>query len=134
MPQATLDKLNEEIALKSIVNHALNVFPKSFINHSNELIIDPRNHISFRLEDVTTVLEFKCKVFAWVSRPIAKSLNKYWSPRVLDGVNRLLQTNFSKDDMWWIYDRLGNNINRNLAIKFVESNYDMDVLGPREDI
>lgn len=134
MTQTTLDKLNEEIALKSIINHALNVFPKSFINHSNELIIDPRNHISFRLEDVTTVLEFKCKVFAWVSRPIAKSLNKYWSPRVLDGVNRLLQTNFSKDDMWWIYDRLGNDINRNLAIKFVESNYDMDVLGPREDI
>lgn len=134
MTQATLDKLNQEIALKSIISHALNIFPNSFINHSNELIIDPRNHISFRLEDVTTVVEFKCKVFAWVSRPIAKSLNKYWAPRILDGVNRLLQTSFTKDDMWWIYDRLGNDINRKLAIKFVESNYDMDVLGPREDI
>lgn len=123
-----LSTLNEEIALKSIINHALQVFPKSFINNSNEIILEPRNNVYFRLEDVNTELDFKCKLFAWVSRPIAKGLNKYWSPKVLDSFNRLLNTNFTKDDMYKIYDRLGNDINRRLAVRFIESNYDMSLL------
>lgn len=123
-----LNALNEEIAIKSIVNHALQVFPKSFINHSNEIILEPRNNVYFRLEDVDTELDFKCKMFAWVSRPIAKGLNKYWSPRVLNSFNKLMGTNFTKDDMYEIYDRLGNDINRKLTIQFIESNYDLKLL------
>lgn len=122
---STLDK---EIAVKSIVNHALQVFPKSFINHSNEIILEPKNNVYFRLDGVETELDFKCKMFAWVSRPIAKGLNKYWSPRVLNGFNRLMNTNFTKDDMYEIYDRLGNDVNRQLTIEFIESNYDLSLL------
>jgi hypothetical protein len=123
-----LNKLNEEISLKTIINHALYIFPKSFINHSNEIILEPRNNVYFRLDDVHSELDFKCKMFAWVSRPIAKSLNKYWSPRVLNSFNRLLGTNFSKDDMYKIYDRLGNDVNRKLTIRFIESNYNLTLL------
>lgn len=75
-----IKKLNNEIALKSIINHALAVFLKSFINHNNEIILEPRNNVYFRLDEVETELDFKCKMFAWVSRPIAKGLNKYWAP------------------------------------------------------
>jgi len=67
-----IEKLNKEIALKSIINHALQVFPKSFINQSNEIILEPKNNVYFRLDDANTELEFKCKMFAWLSRPIAK--------------------------------------------------------------
>jgi hypothetical protein len=123
-------ELTEEAALKNIVSYALHVFPKSFINNSNEIILEPRNNVYFRLDGVHTELDFKCKMFAWVSRPIAKSLNKYWAPRVLSSVNQLLRTNFSKDDMYLIYDRLGNDVNRPLAIKFIESNYDLTLLNP----
>lgn len=121
-------ELTEEAALKNIVSHALHVFPKSFINHSNEIILETRNNVYFRLDDVHSELDFKCKMFAWLSRPIAKSLNKYWAPRVLESFNDLLRTNFSKDDMYLIYDRLGNDVNRPLAIKFIESNYDLSLL------
>lgn len=123
-----LSTLNEEIAFKSIINNALQVFPKSFINRSNEIILEPRNNVYFRLEDVDTELDFKCKMFAWVSRPIAKGLNKYWSPRVLNSFNSLLGTNFTKEQMYKIYDRLGNDINRQLTISFIESNYDFTLL------
>jgi hypothetical protein len=123
-----LNKLNEEIALKTIINHALHIFPKSFINRSNEIILEPRNNVYFRLDDVHTELEFKCKMFAWLSRPIAKGLNKYWSPRLLNSFNQLLGTNFTKDDMYEIYDRLGNDVNRQLTIRFIESNYDLMLL------
>lgn len=123
-----IEKINEEIAFRSIVNHALKVFPNSFINHSNEIILEPRNNLYFRLEDVDTEMDFKCKMFAWVSRPIAKGLNKYWSPKVLSCFNQLLGTNFIKDEMYKIYDRLGNDSNRELTVKFIESNYDLSLL------
>ncbi|NUU52615.1 hypothetical protein HP548_00625 [Paenibacillus taichungensis] len=119
--------MNEEIAYKSIVNYALHIFPKSFINNSNEIILEPRNNVFFAL-NIKTELEFKCKMFEWLSRPIAKELNKYWSPRVLDCFNQLLRTNFTKDDMYRIYDLLGNSVNRKLTIQFIESNYDMELL------
>ncbi|MFD2752410.1 hypothetical protein ACFSUM_18655 [Virgibacillus siamensis] len=121
-------QLNQDTALMNIINHALHVFPKSFINNNNEIILEPRNNVYFRLDEVNTELEFKCKMFAWLSRPIAKGLNKYWSPRVLGSFNQLLGTNFTKDDMYEIYDRLGNDINRKLTIQFIESNYDMSLL------
>lgn len=128
----TVDQLDKEIALKSIINHALHAFPKSFINHSNEIILETRNNVYFRLDGVESDLDFKCKLFAWISRPIAKSLNKYWAPRVLESLNDLLRTQFSKDQMYTIYERLGNDINRKLSIQFIESNYDMSLL-ERED-
>lgn len=121
-------KVDNEIALKSIINHALHVFPKSFINHNKEIILEPRNNVYFRLDDVQTELDFKCKMFAWLSRPIAKGLNKYWAPRVLKSFNELLGTNFTKDEMYEIYDRLGNDVNRKLTVKFIESNYDLSLL------
>ncbi|GIN71273.1 hypothetical protein J14TS2_17480 [Bacillus sp. J14TS2] len=123
-----LKEMKEEIALTSIINHALHIFPKSFINHNNEIILEPRNNVYFRLEDVNSELDFKCKILAWISRPIAKSLNKYWSPRVLQGLNELLHTNFTKDEMLKIYDRLGNDVNRQLTISFIESNFDLSLL------
>lgn len=120
--------LREEIALISIINHALHIFPKSFINNNNEIILEPRNNVYFRLDDVKTELDFKCKMFAWVSRPIAKSLNKYWSPKVLKNFNTLLGTSFTKADMYTIYDRLGNDVNRQLTVRFINSNYDLKLL------
>ena len=123
-----IDTLNKEIALKSIVNEALSIFPKSFINRSNEFILEPKNNVYFRLEDVETELDFKCKMFAWASRPIAKGLNKHWSTRVLNCFNFLLGTKFTKEDMLKIYDRLGNDVNKQLTIKFIESSYDLSLL------
>lgn len=124
----SIETLNNEIALKSIINQTLQVFPKSFISHSNEIILEPRNNIFFRLDDVKTELDFKCKMFAWVSRPIAKGLNKYWWPKVLNSFNYAMNTTFLKGDMEKIYDRLGNDVNRKLTIQFIESGYDLSLL------
>ncbi|GAA0348169.1 hypothetical protein GCM10008931_44320 [Oceanobacillus oncorhynchi subsp. oncorhynchi] len=114
--------------LDSYVKRALNIFPQSFINRNNEIILQPKNNVYFRLDDVESELDFKCKMFAWASRPIAKSLNKYWWPRVLLNFNEYMGTNFTKDEMYKIYDRLGNDVNRYLTILFIESNYDLSLL------
>ncbi|OKP95075.1 hypothetical protein [Paenibacillus sp. P46E] len=121
-------KSSADEGLTNIIAQALQVFPKSFVNRSNEIILEPKNNVYFRLVDVRSELDFKCKMFAWVSRPIAKSLNKYWALRVLRSFNELLGTNFTKDEMYEIYDQLGNDINRKLTVQFVESGYDMTLL------
>lgn len=124
-----IEQVDKEIALKSIINHTLHAFPKSFINHNNEIILEPKNNVYFRLEGVESELDFKCKMVAWVSRPIAKGLNKHWSPRVLSSFNEALGTNFTKNEMYMIYDRLGNDVNRQLSIRFIESNYNLELIG-----
>ncbi|MEG0470749.1 MAG: hypothetical protein RR588_00285 [Solibacillus sp.] len=126
--QKQLDKLNEEIAAKSIINHALHLFPKAFINNSNEIILIPKYNHYFQLEDVDTELIFKCKMLEWISRPIANGMPRKKAKDYLWPFNQLLKTNFDMDDMLKIYDRLGNSVNRRLCIKFIESGYDMDLL------
>ncbi len=100
--------------LEEYVKKALRSFEGSFINANNEIILNPRNNLYFRLDNVESELEFKCKMFAWVSRPIANGLNKYWAPRVLKSFNNFMGTEFRKDDMYQIYDRLGNDVNLRL--------------------
>ncbi|HEY2492698.1 MAG TPA: hypothetical protein VGI33_07300 [Paenibacillus sp.] len=131
-PESTVNfQLSDAAGLSDIINKSLQAFPKSFINNNNEIILNPRNNVYFRLEGVNTELEFKCKMFAWLSRPIAKGLNKYWWPLVLESFNEVLGTRFTKDEMYEIYDHLGNDVNRKLTVQFIESGYDMDILRRR---
>ena len=46
----------------------------------------------------------------------------------MDNINNYLNTNFTKEKMELIYTKLGNAINHNLTIKFVESGYDTKIL------
>lgn len=105
--------------------------PKCFINHNVELIIEPKNNIYFRLEDVETELELKCKVLAWLSRPSYKGVSNYWQKRIRAIVNEFLGTEFTFDEMKQIYTYLGSDCNREKSIKFIKSNYDLNILSLR---
>src|SRR5690625_5293438 len=102
--------------------------PKCFINHNFELIVEPKNNIYFRLEDVETELELQRKVLAWLSRPSCKGVSEYWQKRIRAIVNDYLGTEFTFEEMQEIYTYLGNDCNRKKSIKFIESNYDLTVL------
>lgn len=102
--------------------------PKCFINNHNELIVVPTNNTYFRLEDVETELDLKCKVLAWLSRPSCKGVSAYWQKRIRAIVNEFLGAEFTFDEMMEIYTYLGNDINREKTIKFIESNYDLNML------
>lgn len=114
--------------LTKFIDITKEVFKGAFVNRSNEFIFDRRSNLYFRLDDVETVLEFKCKMMAWLSRPITKSLSDYKARIVLQRFNELLGTNFSRADMELIYDRLGNGVAKTLCIEFIESNYDLSLL------
>ena len=47
---------------------------------------------------------------------------------MLNGINDFLGTRFSADDIEQIYTYLGNRVNHQRTVRFVESGYDMEVL------
>lgn len=113
----------------------MNTFRGSFINHNNELILVPRTNLYFLLDNIESELEFKCKILEWCSRDASKTMpynqlfrnREYWT-MVRAGINCILGTDFNHEDMYLIYSELGNCVNRNLTIQFIESNYDMSIL------
>lgn len=103
-----------------------------FINNEDEIIISPKLNAWFRLEDVETELDFKCKCLEWLSFHVA---DNHWCGqnaerrKIEEIINYILGTNFSHYDYQYIYCALGNRVNHNLTIQFVESNYDLKLLG-----
>lgn len=106
----------------------MRLFENPFINRNLELILVCEENIYFRLDDVHNLLDLKCKVIAWLSRPSFKGVSEKIQDRCLHGLNTFLGTSFSKEDMDTIYTYLGNDCNRSRTISFIESNYDMDFL------
>lgn len=113
----------------------LKSFPGSFINDHGEFIPEKSGVTCFSLYDCKSDLEIKYKVLEWCSRAAFKSepyqtevRNNRLHEFILNGINAFLDTDFSTEDMELIYTKLGNNCNRPLCEKFVESGYDMEVL------
>ena len=61
-----------------------------------------------------------CSAFKAFTKPLCKEH--------LDGINKLLDTKFTPEDMEYIYTNLGNGINHELCMKFVKSGYDLKVI------
>ena len=61
-------KLLESIKL------AMQVFPNSFINRNNEVILIPKFNVYIQLDDVKTNEDFKVKLCEWLSRDCSCAL------------------------------------------------------------
>lgn len=92
----------------------------------------------FRLEDCENELDLKRKMLAWLSRACCKTqysqkYDKYIHEYFRNRCNEFLQTNFSEDDWETIYCKLGNAINDKLCVKFINSNYDLNLLKKKNE-
>ena len=88
---------------------------------------------------INTQKDIICKLLEWCSRPIAKGepyrqekRNKEWKESLLSGYNEYLGTEFTQEDMYWIYDKLGNAVNHELTLKFIASGYDLNLVYPKK--
>lgn len=88
--------------------------------------------------DCESKLDVQCKVIEWLSRAACKT---HWIGRqgddlihkyILRGINAYFGTNFSPKDMETIYGELGYGVNHELTIRFIESKFDMNVLGEKK--
>lgn len=117
-----------EIELVKLLGHIQKHSPKCFINGSNELIVVPSWNIYFGLNNVKTSLDLKCKVVEWLSRPSCKGVSNYWQKRVRSIFNEYLGTDFNRKEMERIYAYLGNALKPRETVKFVLSEFDLDML------
>ena len=108
-------------------------FPQSFLNSQGEVILHRYANQYFILQNCETELDVKCKVLEWCSRGAHKTApyrsefrNKEFHKFMLDGINKFLETNFTEEDMDIIYTYLGNAVNHQKTIEFIETaKYDM---------
>lgn len=115
--------------------NVMNCFPNSFINRNGEVILSEKGNVYFNAMDCADKSDIVRKLFEWCSRPIAKGIvyssekrNKAWREGLLNNLNEYLGTQFSLEDMYYIYQELGNGVNHNLVMDFIESNYDMALI------
>ena len=115
-----------------IQSRLMKAFPRSFINYCGEVILHEFGNQYFILRTCETELDVKCKVLEWCSRGAyktepykSKAKNKEFHKFMLDGINKFLGTNFSKEDIEIIYTYLGNACQHKKTVKFIESGYDM---------
>ena len=83
------------------------------------------------LEDVSDETQMKAKILEWLTRTAIKGISPKERKLHFEGINKLLGTNFTLEEMTDIYTYLGNGIKHDLCVKFVESGYDMTLL-PKE--
>lgn len=114
-------------------------FDYSFVNQCGELILSKKGNVYITASNCKTKEDVICKLLEWVSRPIAKGMpystearNIEWRKSLLCGYNNYLKTNFTLNDMYWIYDKLGNAINHTLTLEFIASGYDLSLVRPRK--
>mgnify|MGYP007110272801 CR=1 FL=1 len=118
-----------------LIIRLMHCFPRSFINQNGEFIAHEETNQYFILRDCKTEMDMKCKVIEWFSRAACKTWpfdsarkNKQFQRFMLNGVNEFLGTQFTAEEMEQIYTYLGNACNHEKTVRFVESEYDMNIL------
>ena len=117
------------------VQKALKHLNGSFINHNNEIILIPKFNVYTLLDDVETDDDFKVKLCEWFSRDCCcalrysykKRLDRYYQENT-DAFNFICGTNFTVEQMEYIYTYLGNGIKHELAKKFVKGGFDLSII------
>lgn len=117
------------------IEDLLCLFPKSFINDRNELILVPRTNLYFRLEDVSSVEDLIYKLIAWCSRDASKSepfqsewRNVKYRKDIRYRLNLFLETNFTEDEWLEIYCKFGNGCHKDKCLEFIRKDFDLSLL------
>lgn len=107
-------------------------FPAAFVNMHNELILIPKANTYIMLNQVRDERDFEAAVLEDCSRNAFKGCSRKLQDEHLDGINKLLDTKFTRDDMELIYTYLGNGIRHDLCLRFVASGYDLEIIREEE--
>ena len=112
----------------------LRCFPGSFINSNLEFIAEPKKNQYILLEHCDE-LSLRCKILEYLSRSASFALfyknerqNNIYRNQMRQNINDFLGTEFSEEDMGFIYEVLGNSVRHSLTKEFICSGYDMEVL------
>ena len=104
------------------------LYNKPFINSENEFIACPAINAYFRLEDCFNRKDVVAKALNYLSRDASKSvIPDHYKKFIRDGLNNFLGTSFDEDDFLIIYEQLGNGVNNNLTLDFIDLEFDLAI-------
>lgn len=113
----------------------LSCFPDSFITDRGEFIAHKKSNTYLIIEKCETWRDLSVAVIEWFSRPACftspyntGAANAKFHSFMRDGINKFFGVQLTSDDMELIYIHLGNGVNHSLAVQFVESNCNMELL------
>ena len=125
-------------AIKDFLIKIMSAFPRSRIEYyvygGFVIYLDEKNMFWFSLEKIESDIELKRRFISAVSRcyktePYRTSKrNIEWQQKHISAFNEALGTKFNDDEIEYIYTYLGNGCNKPIAIKFIESGYELNVL------
>ena len=111
------------------------LFPGSFTNEHNELILIPETNLYIQLENCKTKFQLFAKLLEWRSRDscfnlpyMVMKLNELYWEQNRKALNSFFDQNWSHEDMSLIYETLGCHVNPTLTKQFIESGFDLQVL------
>lgn len=127
-------------SLDNILDRLCGCFPNGYINYNNEFIAERRANRQYggvccRLHDCVTDADVVCAVIESLSYDCCKTrpyktadANVEFRRYMIAGMNAFLGTSFSESDFLVVHTHIGCAINRPLAVKFIQSGYDLIVL------
>lgn len=125
-------------AIKNFLIKIMSAFPHSFIKYYGcsgfEIMFDEKNVFCFSLEELESDIELKRRFISVVSRCYKTQpyrtfkRNIEWQQKYISAFNKTLGTKFNIYELDYIYTYLGNGCNKSIAIKFIESGYELNVL------
>ena len=120
--------MNEHI--KKLMTIAIKNDFEPFINHLGELILNRETNLYFSVNDIKSWKDVACKLLEWCSRDACKTHpfasdreSKKYNEQVRNIINKFLGTDFNEDDMGVIYSELGNRVNHQLTLDFINSGF-----------
>lgn len=113
------------------IERVYDMFDTSFITPKNELILNKKWNVYFRLDNIYSPFFFDYKIISYLSYYTASNhfgkttKECKWA---MNKINRWFRHEFSYDDLQLIYCRIGCGQNEKLGIMFIGSGLDMTIL------
>ena len=110
-------------------------FNDAGINSYGELVLSYKHNVFIQLNDVKNRKDFGLKLVVWLSQYTtffesisADVKSRSFSRSVLNAIKYITGKDFSLTDYMLIHEMIGCGVNKELAKKFKEQDFDMEVL------
>lgn len=111
--------------IDNAVYEFMSLLPGSFINSEGELILVRELNLFIQIQDKNRA-ELIASILEYCSRDAAAS--RKFGKLIMSAINEFVERDLSKEDYKLIYKNLGNRINPKLTYKFIENNFEINVL------
>lgn len=110
-------------------------FDDAGINSYGELVLSYKHNVFIQLNDVKNRKDFGLKLLVWLSQYTtffesisADVKSRSFSRNVINAIKYITGKDFSLTDYMLIHEMIGQGLDKDLAQKFKEQDFDMEVL------